>query len=116
MSLLVNTTGPLGHGNKADCHKPTKLKYFSEKKIERITCGKQFCTVLDGNRMMFNWGNGEYGAFGDGKNENYPLPSPNEYFTYLKDEENITIKKVKSCESYSIALLNDGKLYGWGSN
>lgn len=23
---------------------------------------------------------------------------------------------MKSCESYSIALLSDGKLYGWGSN
>ncbi len=23
---------------------------------------------------------------------------------------------MKACESYSIALLSDGKLYGWGSN
>jgi alpha-tubulin suppressor-like RCC1 family protein len=26
------------------------------------------------------------------------------------------IKKVKSCESYSVALMDNGKLYGWGSN
>jgi alpha-tubulin suppressor-like RCC1 family protein len=34
----------------------------------------------------------------------------------LKNEEKLTIKKVKSSESYSVALLSDGKLYGWGSN
>lgn len=26
------------------------------------------------------------------------------------------IKKVKSSESYSVALMDNGKLYGWGSN
>ena len=65
---------------------------------------------------MYNWGNGEYAAFGDGKNENYDVPVRNEFFDYLFEEEKMKIKKVKSCESYSVGLMDNGRLYGWGSN
>ena len=54
--------------------------------------------------------------FGDGNNKNYTSPVLNEYFQYLKVEQLLKPKKVKSCESFSVALMNDGKLYGWGSN
>ena len=43
----MNPTGPLGHGNHAACLKPTKIKAFEGKKIERITCGRQFNTAID---------------------------------------------------------------------
>lgn len=28
----------------------------------------------------------------------------------------MAVKKLKSCESYSVALMDNGKLYGWGAN
>ena len=34
----------------------------------------------------------------------------------MEQEENQIMKKVKSCSTFSIALMNDGCLYGWGSN
>ena len=33
---------------------------------------------------VYNWGNGEYGVFGEGKNKNFNSPVLNEYFQYLK--------------------------------
>ena len=38
----------------------------------------------------------------------------NSYFNYLKNEENIVLKEVKSCVNYSVGLFSDGKLYAWG--
>lgn len=84
MNLFMNPTGPLGHGTHVTCLKPTRIRAFEGKKIERITAGRQFSTVIDSEGHVYNWGNGEYGAFGDGKNKNYGLPQENEYFNYLK--------------------------------
>jgi alpha-tubulin suppressor-like RCC1 family protein len=71
---------------------------------------------LNSKNEIYNWGNGEYAAFGDGNNKNYDSPTLNKHFEYLRSEEKLAIKKVKSAESYSIALMDNGKLYGWGSN
>lgn len=84
MKLFINPTGPLGHGNNISCNKPVRIKDLEGKNIHRITCGRQFNTALDTEGIVYNWGNGEYGAFGDGKNKNYATITPNEYFTYLK--------------------------------
>ncbi len=47
MNILINPTGPLGHGSHVTCTKPTRIKAFEGKKIERITAGRQFNTVID---------------------------------------------------------------------
>lgn len=39
---------------------------------------------MDTEGDVYNWGNGEYGVFGEGKNTNYAVPTQNEYFKYLK--------------------------------
>jgi hypothetical protein len=72
--------------------------------------------VLTDKKDIYNWGNGEYAAFGDGNNKNYELPAKNEHFEYLLGEEKMAVQKLKSCESYSVALMDNGKLYGWGAN
>ena len=75
MNLFMNPTGPLGHGTNVTCVKPTKIRAFEGKKIERITAGRQFNIAIDSENNVYNFGNGEYGAFGDGKNKNYDVPT-----------------------------------------
>ena len=66
---------------------------------------------------MYVWGKGDYGVFGDGNNKSHNTPKRNEFFEdYLKKELHLSIVKLKSCNNYSVALMSDGNLYGWGSN
>jgi alpha-tubulin suppressor-like RCC1 family protein len=118
MRLMVNPAGPTGHGVDIPeaITKPTRVKSLEGHNIQRIAAGRNFCIVFNEKNEVYNWGNGEYAAFGDGNNKNYDVPTKNEHFDYLFEEEKMMIKKVKSCESYSVALMDNGKLYGWGSN
>jgi len=43
-------------------------------------------------------------------------PRKNEYFERLRLEKNLRIVKMKSSNNYTIALMSDGNIYGWGSN
>ena len=114
----MNPIGPLGHGNTTSLSSPHMVKSLEKdhSETERITCGRFFNLALNKKGDVYHWGNGEYGAFGDGHNKNYSTPMVNEYFQYLKVEELLKIKKLKSCESFSVALMNNDRLYGWGSN
>ena len=118
MKLFVNPVGPTGHGKDIPkvISKPTKVKALEGHKIQRIAAGRNFCIVFNEKNEVYNWGNGEYAAFGDGNNKNYEVPTLNNHFEYLREEEKLEVKKIKSCESYSVALMQNGKLYGWGSN
>lgn len=116
MSLFTKAAGPLGHGSLVTCTTPVKIRAFEGKFIEKISCGNMFNTAVDSEGNVYNWGEGFYGVFGDGKDSNYSLPKLNQYFTYLKDEEKKSIVEIKSSNDYSIGLFNDGKLYGWGNN
>jgi alpha-tubulin suppressor-like RCC1 family protein len=65
---------------------------------------------------MYYWGCGEYGVSGDVKIKNCSVPTLSEYFKYFHEVEKMKVKKMKSCGFFSIALMNNGYLYGWGSN
>ena len=84
--------------------------------IERITAGSLFNFSIDDKGRIYYWGCGEYGVAGDVGTKNCNVPETIEYFKYLEEEEKITIKKIKSCGTCSIALMTNGLLYGWGSN
>ena len=53
------------------------MKGLAGQNIQRITAGRNFCIVFNDKNEVYNWGNGEYAAFGDGKNENYDVPVRN---------------------------------------
>lgn len=58
---------------------------------------------------MFVWGKGDYGVFGDGNNKSLKAPIKNEYFEgYLKEKLKLSIRKMLSCNNYSMALMSDG--------
>ena len=65
---------------------------------------------------LYNWGKGDYGVLGDGNNKSQATPIINNYFQFLINKEKNTIKLMKSANNYSVVLMSDGNLLGWGSN
>ena len=53
---------------------------------------------------------------GDGSNKSQNKPILNNYFEMLRNDDKITIQKMKSSNNYSVAKMSDGNLLGWGSN
>lgn len=115
---FINAMGPLGHPDKNNQLLPKKITAFTDKssKIISISTGEHFNTVITDNNQVYNWGRGEFSVFGNGSNSNRQLPVLNSHFEYLRDQENLTVKKLQSRGNYSMALMSDGYLYGWGSN
>ena len=70
MKIFMNPSGPTGHGVDipSTISKPRRVKGLEGHKVERITAGRNFCIAYNDKNQVLNWGNGEYAAFGDGKN------------------------------------------------
>lgn len=71
--------------------------------------------ILDKNQV-YDWGRGDYGVFGNGSNKSLLNPFLNDYFANLQEHEKLEIVDMKSVNNYSVALMTDNHLYGWGSN
>lgn len=54
--------------------RPKLVKALKEKEVARINVGSKFNTVITKEGSVYNWGNGEYGVFGNGSNKNRILP------------------------------------------
>lgn len=46
--------------------------------------GSAFVTAINQENEVYNWGRGEYGVFGDGRNKSLSVPEKNYYFDLLK--------------------------------
>ena len=115
--VFTNTIGALGHADGKSHSTPTPITTLrSLPPAVEITSGKTFNILINKNQDMYNWGKGELSVFGNGSNKNLQIPTLNEHFEYLRKEENLSIKKLKSCNNYSMALMSDNSLYGWGLN
>jgi alpha-tubulin suppressor-like RCC1 family protein len=49
-----------------------------------LQVGSAFVTAINTDNEVYNWGRGEYGVFGDGRNKSLSLPEKNYYFDLLK--------------------------------
>jgi alpha-tubulin suppressor-like RCC1 family protein len=55
-------------------------------------------------------------VFGNGNSKSLWGPKVNDYFQYLKETDKLEVVDFKSANNYTVALMSDGNLYGWGSN
>jgi alpha-tubulin suppressor-like RCC1 family protein len=114
---FIIACGALGHGDNENRHTPTPVKGLRDHPaVVSISSGYYFANALTETKELFNWGRGDYGVFGNGESKSLWIPKKNDYFAYLKDSEKLSIKTLKSANNYSVALMSDGNLYGWGSN
>ena len=134
--------GQLGHGNRRNCVKPRKLEilgYRSDNdlhkqgqrannigalggnialrtRVRQVAVGEDHCVALSGSGIVWTWGSGSRGQLGHG----WPTDGKSKYSvvsTTPRRVENIrrTVVEVACGAYHSVALVNAGSLYTWGS-
>ncbi|XP_020204702.1 ultraviolet-B receptor UVR8 isoform X1 [Cajanus cajan] len=100
--------GRLGHGDHSDMLIPHPIKALQGLKIQQIACGDSHCLAVTMDRHMLSWGRNQNGQLGLGTIEDSLLPQKIQKF------EGIPIKMVAAGAEHSVAITEDGNLYGWG--
>ncbi|KAH9717228.1 Ultraviolet-B receptor UVR8 [Citrus sinensis] len=119
--------GRLGHGNSSDLFTPLPIKALHSLRVKQIACGDSHClaVTVEGEVQRINWvvvmvvfddRDGPCGrdialviaACGLGTTEDSLVPQKLQAF------EGVSIKMVAAGAEHSVAVAEDGELYGWG--
>ena len=103
-----NDIGQLGDGTTKDHTRPLLIKTIQERVIS-IAAGYCHSLALLENGEVYAWGRNDDGQLGNGENQDSKYPTP---------VNAISEKVVRIAAGYqqSLALLENGKVYGWGWN
>ncbi|GMG99831.1 hypothetical protein Nepgr_001671 [Nepenthes gracilis] len=100
--------GRLGHGNSSDLFTPHPIKALDGVKIKQIVCGDSHCLALTILGNVASWGRNQNGQLGLGTTEDSLVPQNLQAF------QGIPVKMVAAGAEHSVAVTEDGELYGWG--
>ncbi|AET04805.2 chromosome condensation regulator RCC1 repeat protein [Medicago truncatula] len=104
--------GQLGHGDTDDRLLPTKLSAFDGQDIVSVTCGADYTVARSkSGKDVYSWGcwgRNQNGELGLGTTKDSHVPQKILAF------EGIRIKMVAAGAEHSVAITEDGDLYGWG--
>lgn len=134
--------GQLGHGNRSNSTKPRKLEVLGYRsdhdlrkqgqrtnnvgalggnialrtRVRQVAVGEDHCVALSGSGIVWTWGSGSRGQLGHG----WPTDGKSKYSVVSatpRRVENIrrTVVEVACGAYHSVALVNAGSLYTWGS-
>jgi hypothetical protein len=102
-----NSQGMLGVGGGADSVTPLQVSDLSS--VEAIATGGYHSLALLDDGSLWAWGDNGYGQLGDGTTTD--SSSPVEVGGGLSG-----VAAIAAGQRYSVALLDDGSVYAWGSN
>ncbi|KVH87985.1 Regulator of chromosome condensation 1/beta-lactamase-inhibitor protein II, partial [Cynara cardunculus var. scolymus] len=100
--------GRLGHGNSTDFFIPQPIKALQGLRIRQIACGDSHCLAVTMEGEVQSWGRNQNGQLGLGTTEDSLVPQKIEAF------QGVTIKMVAAGAEHTVAITEDGELYGWG--
>ncbi|XP_057858700.2 ultraviolet-B receptor UVR8 isoform X2 [Cryptomeria japonica] len=100
--------GRLGHGNSSDLFIPHSIKLLYGLKIKQIACGDSHCLAVTRDGEVQSWGRNQNGQLGLGNTEDSLVPQKIQAF------EGLAIKMVAAGAEHTVAVSEDGNLYGWG--
>ena len=109
---FLSGVGGLGHGDDSTQISPKLIDTFGREhvRIAQVDCGELHSLALTDDGELWAWGNGEYGRLGNGTSDCSYVPEPMEFFA------DMNIVSIAAGQSFSLALTEDGKIYGWGKN
>lgn len=81
-----------------------------EANIISVKVGLEHCLALSAMGLVFNWGGNAYGQLGIGDRVGKQTP------VLLESLKNIFIVQIAAGAHHSLALSDDGRAFGWGSN
>ncbi|XP_021378315.1 E3 ubiquitin-protein ligase HERC2-like isoform X2 [Mizuhopecten yessoensis] len=102
--------GKLGRGGNDGCKTPKVVERLIGQDVYRVFCGAQFSLALTRSGGVFAWGKGDNHRLGHGSEDHVRHP---------KQIEALAGKKVVDIaigSMHSVALTEDGEVYGWGRN
>lgn len=119
--------GFLGQGNNYKISIPTKIQFPNNEKIKDISAFSSdetiqmryygFSLALTEDNKIYGWGYNGSGQLGQEKNiidNNTKTPVLMENRGEIPDD--VIIEKIASGDDFTLALGNDGNIYGWGKN
>eukprot|EP01024_Parvocaulis_polyphysoides_P009013 TRINITY_DN12734_c0_g1_i2.p1 TRINITY_DN12734_c0_g1~~TRINITY_DN12734_c0_g1_i2.p1 ORF type:complete len:432 (-),score=48.71 TRINITY_DN12734_c0_g1_i2:202-1497(-) len=100
--------GRLGHGNNEDSLVPRPLPFFTDKVIVQVCCGDSHTVIVTQGGELFTCGRNQNGQLGLGHSFDQFNPNP------VPALKNKRIKEAACGAEHTIAVCEDGEVYGWG--
>ena len=89
-------------------HTPTLFE--SELRFIGLYAGSSFTSVLSNDLHLLSWGNNSMGQLGIGTTESSMQP------VMIDIPSSLHVEKVAAGKDFSVAVMEDGSLFSWGSN
>ena len=104
--------GQVGDGRRAVCPLPREVKgVLTNRRVKAIAGGDCHSLAVTDDGQLFAWGGGECGQLGVGSTDD--VLSPVQIGGALTGRR---VKQVAAGGDHSLALLEEGRLFAWGSN
>jgi len=108
-SMGSGTMCVAGHGGSLAVKTPQILKPLKDKRVVQIACGVSHSLVLTDKGYLYSWGRGFEGQLGLSQTiEIATIPS---FVKYFHERQ---VVRVAAGAYYSLAITNEGSMYGWG--
>ena len=97
---------------------PTKLDYFLDMKVEKISCGEAHSVAIikekfSNERIIWSWGNNRYGQLGLGDKINFSLPKP---VSFLFEYKGNKFESISCGGFHSLCIINHNEDINWIEN
>ena len=97
---------------------PTKLEYFLDMKVEKVSCGEAHCVAIvkdfhSNDKLVWSWGNNRYGQLGLGDKIKVSLPKP---ITFLFEYKKNKFESVSCGGFHSLCLIKHKEDINWIEN
>jgi len=94
---------------------PTRLEYFLDMKVEKISCGEAHCVAIvkdihSNEKLVWSWGNNRYGQLGLGDEIKKSLPKP---ITLLFEYKSNKFESVSCGGFHSLCLIKHNEDINW---
>jgi alpha-tubulin suppressor-like RCC1 family protein len=102
-----NAYGQLGDGSRNYTGSAVPIQVNGLNDIKAISTGGSHCLALQGNGMIWAWGENSHGILGDGTNESRFVPVKSK----ISD-----VKSFDAGTSHALAVKSDDSVWAWGYN
>jgi len=103
--------GVCGQGGAKPCFQQQILRPLSERKVIQIACGEYHSLAITQIHDLYSWGRGFEGQLGLSSTTHIEIAAKPTFVTYFN---RLKVKNIAAGSYYSLAITNDGELYGWG--
>ncbi|ETV70836.1 hypothetical protein, variant [Aphanomyces astaci] len=102
----------LGPSDGQNVTLPTLVETFIDDgvRVQAVDCGDSHTVALSADGEIWTWGRGDNGRLGNGELISLDFPEPLDFF------DSMTCVAIAAGRSFSLALRDDGRVFGWGKN